>query len=38
MVTKRTLDGAEELYMVVNGATKYDDIAYLLDFIPTMRR
>ena len=34
MVTKRTLDGAEELYMVVNGATKYDDIAYLLDFIP----
>lgn len=34
MVTKRITDGAEELYMVVNGATKYDDIAYLLDFIP----
>ncbi len=31
MVTKRTLDGADELYMVVNGATKYDDIGYLLE-------
>jgi aminomethyltransferase len=30
MVTRR----GEELYMVVNGATKYDDIAYLLDQLP----
>ena len=30
MVTRR----ADELYMVVNGATKYDDIAYLLDHLP----
>lgn len=32
MVTRRSDDGdGAELYMVVNGATKYDDIAYLLD-------
>jgi aminomethyltransferase len=32
MVTRRRdEDGADELYMVVNGATKYDDIGYLLD-------
>ncbi len=30
MVTRR----GDELYMVVNGATKYDDIAYLLDHLP----
>jgi len=30
MVTRR----GEELYMVVNGATKYDDIGYLLDHLP----
>ena len=30
MVTKR----GDELYVVVNGATKYDDIAYLLDQLP----
>ncbi len=35
MVTRRS-DGAggDELYMVVNGATKYDDIGYLLDALP----
>ena len=38
MVTRRPgpeagADG-DELYMVVNGATKYDDIGYLLDAIP----
>ena len=32
MVTRRKGDGrGDDLYMVVNGATKYDDIAYLLD-------
>ncbi|HEU0043365.1 glycine cleavage system aminomethyltransferase GcvT [Sphingomonas sp.] len=30
MVTRR----GEELYMVVNGATKYDDIGHLLDALP----
>ena len=30
MITRR----GEELYMVVNGATKYDDIGYLLDALP----
>jgi len=30
MVTKR----ADELYVVVNGATKYDDLSYLLDVLP----
>jgi aminomethyltransferase len=30
MVTRR----GEELYVVVNGATKYDDVAYLLDVLP----
>ena len=30
MITRR----GDELYMVVNGATKYDDIAYLLDQLP----
>ncbi|WP_374944653.1 glycine cleavage system aminomethyltransferase GcvT [Sphingomonas sp.] len=30
MLTKR----GDELYMVVNGATKYDDIGYLLDHLP----
>ena len=30
MVTRRR----DELYMVVNGATKYDDIAYMLDQLP----
>ena len=34
MVTRRAGEGGEELYMVVNGATKYDDIAYLLDVVP----
>ena len=35
MVTRRTnADGGEEVYMVVNGATKYDDIAHLLDHLP----
>ena len=35
MVTRRAgPDGEDELYMVVNGATKYDDIAYLLDVVP----
>lgn len=30
MVTRR----GDEVYMVVNGATKYDDIGYLLDVLP----
>ena len=30
MVTRR----GDEIYMVVNGATKYDDIGYLLDVLP----
>ena len=30
MITRR----GDELYMVVNGATKYDDIGYLLDSLP----
>lgn len=30
MVTKR----GDELYVVVNGATKYDDLSYLLDVLP----
>ena len=34
MVTSRMINGESELYMVVNGATKYDDIAYLLDALP----
>ena len=37
MVTNRPGDGSpdvNELYMVVNGATKYDDIGYLLDQLP----
>ena len=35
MVTRRKGEGGDdELYMVVNGATKYDDIGYLLDAIP----
>ncbi len=34
MVTRRTGEDGEELYVVVNGATKYDDIAYLLDQMP----
>ena len=35
MVTRRKgQEGDDELYMVVNGATKYDDIGYLLDAIP----
>ena len=35
MVTRRTNpDGEAEIYMVVNGATKYDDIGYLLDVVP----
>ena len=34
MVTRRTGEDGEELYIVVNGATKYDDIAYLLDQMP----
>ena len=34
MVTRRRQeDGGDEIYMVVNGATKYDDIAYLLDHL-----
>ncbi|HEX8555106.1 MAG TPA: glycine cleavage system aminomethyltransferase GcvT, partial [Sphingomonas sp.] len=34
MITRRTgLEGDAELYMVVNGATKYDDIGVLLDVI-----
>ncbi len=31
MVTRRTVEGRDEIYMVVNGATKYDDIGHLLD-------
>jgi aminomethyltransferase len=35
MITRRTgAEGDDELYMVVNGATKYDDIGYLLDALP----
>ena len=35
MVTRRrNAEGGDELYMVVNGATKYDDIGYLLDVLP----
>ncbi|WP_112382157.1 glycine cleavage system aminomethyltransferase GcvT [Sphingomonas carotinifaciens] len=34
MVTRRNGEDGEELYVVVNGATKYDDIAYLLDQMP----
>ncbi|HEX8485553.1 glycine cleavage system aminomethyltransferase GcvT [Sphingomonas sp.] len=35
MVTRRSgVDGGAELYLVVNGATKYDDIGYLLDHLP----
>jgi aminomethyltransferase len=38
MITRRSATGdgedGDELYMVVNGATKYEDIAYLLDFLP----
>ncbi|MBM6576093.1 glycine cleavage system aminomethyltransferase GcvT [Microvirga sp. SRT01] len=34
MVTRRTVDGTDEVYMVVNGATKYDDIGYLLEVLP----
>ena len=34
MVTRRQGIEGEELYVVVNGATKYDDIACLLDVIP----
>ena len=34
MVTRRRQEeGGDEIYMVVNGATKYDDIAYLLDHL-----
>jgi len=34
MVTRRKdRDGGDELYMVVNGATKYDDIGVLLDAV-----
>ncbi len=31
MVTRRSVEGRDEIYMVVNGATKYDDIGHLLD-------
>ena len=38
MVTRRRgaegAEGADELYVVVNGATKYDDIGHLLDSLP----
>ncbi len=35
MVTRRcNAAGEDELYLVVNGATKYDDIGYLLDVLP----
>jgi aminomethyltransferase len=34
MVTRRDLGEGDELYMVVNGATKYDDIGYLIDALP----
>ncbi|WP_413069335.1 glycine cleavage system aminomethyltransferase GcvT [Sphingomonas sp. 1P08PE] len=35
MVTRRRSDaGGDEIYMVVNGATKYDDIGHLLDALP----
>ncbi|WP_374296677.1 glycine cleavage system aminomethyltransferase GcvT [Sphingomonas sp.] len=34
MVTRRDVGDGGELYIVVNGATKYDDIAYLLDQMP----
>jgi len=40
MVTRRAGDGTDsdapggELYMVVNGATKYDDIGYIIEHLP----
>jgi aminomethyltransferase len=34
MVTNVENDGAERYYMVVNGATKWDDIAYLREHLP----
>jgi aminomethyltransferase len=35
MVTRRKGEGGgDELYMVVNGATKYDDIGYLIEHLP----
>lgn len=35
MVTRRQAgEGGDELYVVVNGATKYDDLSYLLDVLP----
>jgi aminomethyltransferase len=34
MITRRDLGRGDELYMVVNGATKYDDIGHLLDALP----
>ena len=34
MVTKRNGSDGEEVYVVVNGATKYDDIEYILEHLP----
>jgi aminomethyltransferase len=34
MVTNTSRDGAEQYYMVVNGATKWDDIAHLREHLP----
>ncbi len=34
IITRRMVEGREELYMVVNGATKYDDIGYMIEQLP----
>jgi aminomethyltransferase len=34
MVTRRSGVGGDEIYMVVNGATKYDDIGHIIDVLP----
>ncbi|MBB6123571.1 glycine cleavage system aminomethyltransferase GcvT [Sphingobium subterraneum] len=34
MVSRRGPDDGDDIFMVVNGATKYDDLAWLLDQLP----
>ena len=34
MITRRAADSGDELYMVVNGATKYDDIGTIIEALP----
>jgi aminomethyltransferase len=34
MISRRRADQGDDIYMVVNGAMKYDDIAWLLDQLP----